>query len=290
MEAQSKCQDWMMATPSFDIRVRRPLIAWPTLLLAVFCFVGLWFSTSAVLEGALAGYQGVLLHILLFYLAFTPMHDAAHGAISGGRSGFGWVDSVVGWSCCLLFFSPFAGFRRLHRRHHSATNDPRRDPDYWVASARPLGVLFRCLSIIPHYYRFFLASGGFGGRSHNTERSYSTAVFAGMMATVAAFLTSPYAEQFLFLWLLPALIASSLIAFCFQWLPHHPHRRRGRYKSTRLIEGWGLHWLLVAQDLHLVHHLYPQVPFYRYRSVYEHIRADLTSRGVPKLRLWWGRF
>ncbi len=263
-------------------------LAWPTLVLAAACFAGLGLNTVAVLQGERSLILGLLLNTLAIYLAFTPMHDAAHGAISGGRAGRRWLDGVVGWTCGLLFLAPFVGFRRLHLRHHSATNDPRRDPDYWVVSDHGRGVMLRCLTVIPHYYRFFLAAGGFGGAQHNSERSRAIVFLGGLVATIWLLITGGYLHQVMMLWLLPAVLASGILAFTFDWLPHHPHRSRARFKDTRLLRGWGLHWLLVAQDLHLVHHLHPRVPFYRYRKLYRHLRPQLETKGTRIAQLWPG--
>ena len=252
------------------------------------CLGGLSLSSVAVIQGQLSHLQGLILNTLGIYLAFTPMHDAAHGAISGRRPGLRWIDGLVGWSCGFLFFAPFVAFRRLHLRHHSTTNHPRRDPDYWVASAGPIGLLVRCLTIIPHSYRFFLASGGFGGAEHNRERSQAIAVLGFLIALLCLLVGSGYTQLFLVLWGVPTLLASGFLAFSFDWLPHHPHRSRARFKDTRLVSGWGLHWLLLAQDLHLIHHLHPRVPFYRYRRLYKRLGPELDAQRVQTRHVWPG--
>jgi len=42
---------------------------------------------------------------------------------------------------------------------------------------------------------------------------------------------------------------------------------------------------LLGQNLHLVHHLFPRVPFYRYRAVFEAARARIEAEGAPVVRL-----
>ncbi|MFM8265706.1 MAG: fatty acid desaturase [Acidimicrobiia bacterium] len=34
---------------------------------------------------------------------------------------------------------------------------------------------------------------------------------------------------------------------------------------------------MLGQDHHLIHHLYPRVPFYRYRALYHEIRPSLEQ-------------
>ena len=75
-------------------------LAWPTLLLAGAVVVGeaaLWW---AVIAGGLSLWWAFLLATLLAYVAFTPLHDASHGAIGGSRKR-AWVD-------CLLYTSDAA--------------------------------------------------------------------------------------------------------------------------------------------------------------------------------------
>ena len=47
----------------------------------------------------------------------------------------------------------------------------------------------------------------------------------------------------------------------------------------------GLTTLLLGQNYHLIHHLYPAVPFFRYGACFREIRADLAVRGAPIMDL-----
>jgi len=75
------------------------------------------------------------------------------------------------------------------------------------------------------------------------------------------------------LFFIPTRIAKFFIIWVFDFLPHYPHQIHAtddpfRSTSNRV----GLEWLLtpifVYQNYHLVHHLYPTVPFYRYIKVW----------------------
>ena len=81
------------------------------------------------------------------------------------------------------------------------------------------------------------------------------------------------------LWIGPAFAASAIIAFFFEWVPHHPHTHRGRYLDTRVILAPGLSVPLLAQNYHLVHHLYPRVPFYLYGRLYWAIADEIHEHG-----------
>ena len=77
----------------------------------------------------------------------------------------------------------------------------------------------------------------------------------------------------LMLWLIPTYLAFFLMCLVFMVLPHYPHtgRQDSDPHNTALMrmgqEGW-LTPLLMHQNYHLVHHLYPTVPFYRYRQAW----------------------
>ena len=86
------------------------------------------------------------------------------------------------------------------------------------------------------------------------------------------------------LWLVPGILATGLLAFLFDWLPHVPHRARGRYRDTRVILGWGLTGPMLWQNYHLIHHLYPRVPFYRYARLFDELRPELEEKGAPITR------
>ena len=60
-----------------------------------------------------------------------------------------------------------------------------------------------------------------------------------------------------------------MLAWWFDWLPHHgleDTQSENRYRATR--NRVGLEWLftplMLSQNYHLVHHLHPSIPFYRY--------------------------
>ena len=71
------------------------------------------------------------------------------------------------------------------------------------------------------------------------------------------------------IYLIPERIAMTVLAWWFDWLPHHgleETQRENRYRATRNRVGmeWLFTPLLLSQNYHLVHHLHPSVPFYRY--------------------------
>jgi beta-carotene hydroxylase len=83
--------------------------------------------------------------------------------------------------------------------------------------------------------------------------------------------------NFLLLWWLPTQFAQLILQVWFVWLPHVPFKETSRYRNTQ-IRGWIFsHIMLLGQDHHLIHHMYPRVPFYRYRRLFREIRPSLEA-------------
>ena len=85
------------------------------------------------------------------------------------------------------------------------------------------------------------------------------------------------------LWLLPTRIALFLVALVFVFLPHYPgvvSQQDDPFMATTMRKGW--EWLLtpllVYQNYHLIHHLYPTVPFYKTHDVW-YLKYDQLSDG-----------
>ena len=49
-------------------------------------------------------------------------------------------------------------------------------------------------------------------------------------------------------------------------------------------------FVLLQQNLHLMHHLWPSVPFYNYARLYRRLRPALIAKGSPIQGLLVGRF
>jgi beta-carotene hydroxylase len=91
-------------------------------------------------------------------------------------------------------------------------------------------------------------------------------------------------ETLAIVWLGPALIAVTVLALCFDFLPHYPYESKERYRDTRIYPGRLLNALLLGQNYHLIHHLWTTIPWYRYQRVFDQIEDELAERGA---RIEW---
>jgi fatty acid desaturase len=97
----------------------------------------------------------------------------------------------------------------------------------------------------------------------------------------------------LLLILLPARLNALTLGWSFDYLPHcrlESQEEAGRFRTTRNRVGW--EWLMTPlmlyQNYHLVHHLHPVVPFYRYLSVWRLRECQYLDRD-PALSTIRGR-
>jgi ring-1,2-phenylacetyl-CoA epoxidase subunit PaaE len=93
--------------------------------------------------------------------------------------------------------------------------------------------------------------------------------------------------------LIPGRIALGVLAWWFDWLPHHGlevTQRKNRYRATRIRIGleWLLTPVLLYQNYHLVHHLHPSIPFYRYITAWRRNEEAYLQRDAAK-RTAFGR-
>ncbi len=95
---------------------------------------------------------------------------------------------------------------------------------------------------------------------------------------VLAALTGHVLDWVLLLYV-PTRLAGLLLAIFFQWLPHAPFDRTERYLNTRISLWAGGTILTLQQNLHLLHHLWPSVPFYNYARLYQRLRPTLIAKG-----------
>jgi len=211
------------------------------------------------------------------YLMYTVIHEAAHGNIDGGDRRFARLEETFGWIGSALLLFPYPAFRAIHFRDHANPNDPEKDPDNWVAGSNALDVLFRCLTVSLVYHALMLRTDS------RSIRKARPAYFIGMFVLGALLTTTWMAGLFwyaLMLWIVPALLAGTVLALLFAWLPHHPHGDQGRMTSSCILLLPLITFPLMGQNYHLLHHLYPRVPFYRYARCFQTVRPLLESDGA----------
>lgn len=211
------------------------------------------------------------LNVLALHLSGTVIHDASHNAAHKNPI----VNAILGHSSALMLGFAFPVFTRVHLQHHAHVNDPKNDPDHFVSTGGPLW------SIAP---RFFYHEVFFFRR--RLWRKYELLEwFLSRMVLVAIVVWSVQADclgYVLNFWFSPALVIGIALGLFFDYFPHRPFVERDRWKNARVYPSALLNWLILGQNYHLIHHLWPSIPWYKYKPAYEAVKPLLDAKGSPQ--------
>ncbi|UOZ06558.1 fatty acid desaturase [Amycolatopsis sp. WQ 127309] len=270
-------------------RLPLPSVSVPAVLL----FAGalaVWVTSTWLLPaGLVPAVVTVVLNTAVTFAMYTVVHESAHH--SAGK--LTWVNETLG-RLAVLFVAAYASFpslRYVHGEHHRHTNaSVRADPDAWTSRGPAWLLPLRWLTLDVSYARCYVSRLRVRPPHELAETLVvlSVAVSAGVALVAAG-----HGPELVLVYLLPQRLGVGLLAWAFGWLPHHglpAAGPRGRFGTTRVRVGLDrlLTPVLLAQNLHLVHHLHPAVPFHRYRRVWLDNREAYLARDVP-ISTVWGR-
>ena len=264
--------------------------AWLTAILGLTA-AGLYFALPfLVATGMVPFLAAAPAMAVLTYLAYTALHEAAHGSVSGSHQGLRWINELVGYVSGLVLGVPLTAHRHEHLAHHRHTNDPDADPDFLLSdlTRSPLAAVRAAAKGIFQNYRYYLKHRwSLGNASQNRAFCLEILAIVGVRLAIML-LTDPVAALALFL--IGGLGGTIILGFLFANLVHNPYQDVGRYVDTSTIVAPGpvngvMTWLWLFQNYHSIHHLFPRVPFYRYREIFDEIEPIMLARGAPIYRL-----
>ncbi|WP_410574723.1 fatty acid desaturase [Amycolatopsis sp. cmx-4-61] len=243
---------------------RVPAISWPIVAIFTSSIAVFVLTTWAAVTGVLAAPATVVLNAAAIFVLFTVLHDAAHYSISTHR----WVNVAFG-RVAMLFVSPlisFKSFAFIHIEHHRNTNDDENDPDHFVSGAPTWQLPVRFALMDVPYLGFLMRNVRRRPRAELLETAF---LLVTSVSVIVACALTGHPWTLAVLYLIPERIAMFVLAWWFDWLPHHDledTQQENRYRATRNRVGseWVLTPLLLSQNYHLVHHLHPSIPFHRY--------------------------
>jgi fatty acid desaturase len=273
-----------------------PPVAWPTLALAVLLPLAQWTVVGLGAARLLPFWACAPIVTLAAYAHYTLVHESIHGNLVPGHPRLRWLNDVVGWVGALGLSHNWPIMMRGHALHHAHTNTDQ-DPDIHVKGAlsRLLAkwLVFVPMSLVPQSLLRFIAPAQYRKLERTLrpgEMLQGTAVSLAILALLALSIATGRFLDWLCLLFIPTRVAALILQICFSWLPHHPFDRTERYLNTRISLWPGAGLLLLQQNLHLMHHLWPSVPFYNYGRLYRRLRPVLIAKGSPIQGLLVGRF
>lgn len=260
-------------------------VEWPTLALLAACYAAWIAGTTVVAAWWLPA--GIALAALSAALHSSLSHEVIHGHPSEDAR----LNAALVWPPLTLFI-PFERFRDTHLAHHmdAVLTDPYDDPESnyldpgvwerlprWVrAVLRVNNTLAGRLIIGP-----LVAQVAFMLGDWRLARAGDRRVIRGWLLHLPAagaviLWIVAVADMPLWAVLVSAYMALSVLKIR-TFLEHQAHERaRGR---TVIIEDRGpLAFLFLNNNLHVVHHMHPKVPWYRLPELYFPNREKYLTR------------
>ncbi|MEG4104521.1 beta-carotene hydroxylase [Microcoleus sp. S13_C5] len=211
------------------------------------------------------------LNVLALHMAGTVIHDASHNAAHRDRT----VNAILGHGSALMLGFAFPVFTRVHMQHHAHVNDPDNDPDHYVSTGGPLWLI--AARFFYHEIFFFKRKLW---RKYELLEWFLSRLF--VIAIVYISIQYGHLDYVLNFWFSPALVVGLALGLFFDYLPHRPFHDRDRWKNARVYPSPILNILILGQNYHLIHHLWPSIPWYNYKPAYEAVKPLLDEKGSPQ--------
>ncbi len=258
-------------------------IAWPSIGFALACVISFAGLGALAIAGIIPLWLGCYLNALIIMRTFAPLHEAMHANMSGGVRAVVPLERLLGHLLGAMMLLEFQMLRHVHWGHHRHANDPENDPDHWMAGASTPAAFILCFAVIPRYSWYFFSRHV--ARSGSAMSALGNVLsYVSLYGTAAAALYYGPALEIALVWLAPAYIISSYSAFS-HWSLHTPHTSREPFLNAKIIRGSGFRgWCLAHyfsyQHYHLIHHLYPRIPFYRHRAAFKLLEPLLRQKNA----------
>jgi len=207
-------------------------------------------------------------NVLALHIAGTVIHDACHNAAHRDRR----VNALLGHGSALMLVFAFPVFTRVHLQHHAHVNDPENDPDHFVSTGGPLWLI--AVRFLYHEIFFFQRKLW---RKYELLEWFLSRLFVGTIFYVAC--NYHFLGYILNFWFIPAFVVGMALGLFFDYLPHRPFQERDRWKNARVYPSPMLNLLIMGQNYHLIHHLWPSIPWYNYQPAYYATKPLLDAKG-----------
>ena len=208
---------------------------------------------------------------LALHCSVTVIHDACHQSAHRNRI----INAMLGHCSALILAFAFPVFTRVHLQHHGNVNHPKDDPDHYVSTGGPLWLI--AVRFLYHEVFFF---------QRRLWRNYELLEWfiSRLIIITIVYISVQYhfLGYILNFWFIPAFLVGIALGLFFDYLPHRPFTDRNRWKNARVYPGKVLNILILGQNYHLIHHLWPSIPWYNYQPAYDLMKPLLDEKGSPQ--------
>ncbi len=211
------------------------------------------------------------INTLALHCSGTIIHDACHQSAHRNRI----VNAMLGHCSALILAFAFPVFTRVHLQHHGNVNHPKDDPDHYVSTGGPLWLI--AVRFLYHEVFFF---------QRRLWRNYELLEWfiSRLIIITIVYISVQYhfLGYILNFWFIPAFLVGITLGLFFDYLPHRPFVETNRWKNARVYPGKVLNILILGQNYHLIHHLWPSIPWYNYQPAYYLMKPLLDEKGSPQ--------
>ncbi len=205
---------------------------------------------------------------LALHMEGTVIHDACHKAAHPNRL----INQLMGHGAAILLGFSFPVFTRVHLEHHIHVNHPEKDPDHIVSTFGPIWL------IAPRffYHEIFFFQKKLWRRYELLQWGIERSIF---IMIILAGIHFDFMNVIYNLWFGPALMVGVTLGIFFDYLPHRPFNSRNKWKNARVYPSKLMNILIMGQNYHLIHHLWPSIPWFEYKISYEVTKPLLDHKG-----------
>lgn len=240
----------------------------PTLIMFLAAVAIAAISTVGHFVWGWYGWCCFALNALALHTVGTVIHDACHNVAHRNRI----VNAILGHGSALMLCFSFPVFTRVHMQHHAHVNDPDNDPDHIVSTWGPLW--FINARFLYHEVYFF---------RRRLWRKFELGEWIIARSLLALIIYLGYRFDFIDyifnFWFVPLAVVGMALGLFFDYLPHRPFKERNRWKNARVYPSKLLNWTIMGQNYHLIHHLWPGIPWYHYERAYWATKPLLDQKG-----------
>jgi beta-carotene hydroxylase len=209
--------------------------------------------------------------VIAIHLSGTVIHEACHHVAHPNRA----INAALGHASGLVLGFAFPVFTRVHLQHHANVNRPGDDADHFVSTGGPLWMIAARF----FYHEIFFFQRRLWRRYELVEWALNRLCLVALVGVAVHY---GFIHFLLNYWFVPALVVGITYGLFFDYFPHRPFEAQDRWHNARIYANPLLNLLILSQNYHLIHHLWPSIPWYRIQTAYYTVKPLLDFKGSPQ--------
>ena len=264
-------------------------VAWPTIIT--------FFVAAAVIITLQVLYAKEQIHLLphliitsyFMYVMYTPLHEASHQNISGANQKYRFLNPLFGFLSALFYLHSYTQHTWSHLEHHKHANDKDLDPDYIIKGSNWFSIMARGFFILLIKDYFYIKNEKLKNDKIAKIKMKIGTIESLIPVILLIIFTNVFSVpwyHFILSYVIPLLFAVMLLGIFFDYLVHMPHQSSEKFGDTNVIRtkkwlDYPMTWIWSYQNYHGMHHLFPRLPFYKYKKVFMDKENELIRLGLP---------